>query len=85
MKPTISLGGFFNYLVSSQSESQINGKPVDYEFTDLEQLQGGIVAGGGLYLGKTLMEIRFYKYMTDLISGLEETNRINQVSLIIAF
>lgn len=85
VKPTVSLGGFINYLVSSQSESQINEKPVDYEFTDLEKIQGGIVAGGGLYLGKTLMEVRFYKYMTDLISGLEETNRINQVSFIIAF
>ena len=85
VKPTISLGGFFNYLVSTQSESQINGKPVNYEFTDVEKVQGGIVAGGGLYLGKTLLEVRFYKYMTDLISGLEETNRINQVSLIIAF
>jgi hypothetical protein len=85
VKPTISLGGFFNYLVSSKSESEINGRPVNYEFTDVEKIQGGIVAGAGIYLGKTLLELRFYQSMTNLLSDIAEQNRVNHVSFIIAF
>lgn len=44
VKPTISLSGFINYLVASQSESQINENSLDYEFTDIEKIQGGFVA-----------------------------------------
>jgi hypothetical protein len=85
VKPTVSFGGFFNYLVSSQSDSQINGKPVDYEFSNLEKLQRGVVAGAGMYLGKSLLELRFYRSMTNLFSDIEEVNQLNHVSFIIAF
>lgn len=85
VKPSLSLGGFFNYLVSTQSESQINEKPVDYEFTNVEKIQGGIVAGAGIYLGKLLLEMRFYRSISNLLSDIAEPNRVNHVSFIIAF
>jgi len=85
VKPTVSLGGFFNYILSSSSKSQINGRPANYEFSNLEKLQGGIVAGTGIYVGKSLLEMRFYHAITDLFSGIETPNRVNHVSFIIAF
>lgn len=81
--PEISVGGFVNYILSSNYETSINGQSAeDIEF-ETNSTQYGLVFGAGLYLGRKLIEVRLKKSLSEFVATESHKNSINQVSLVI--
>ena len=84
-KPTLSLGGYVQYHIHSKSQSEINGTEIDYKFDDFNPLQAGWVFGAGVYLNRTLLELRLYNALVDFYPNSASDNTLRSMSIIIAF
>ncbi|EKB47327.1 outer membrane beta-barrel protein [Cecembia lonarensis] len=83
--PTLSLGGYAQYHFFSKSETQINQTDIAYSFEDFNELQFGWVVGAGMYLNRTLLELRLYNAMVDFYPNAVSSNTLRSMSFIIAF
>lgn len=83
VSPEISVGGYVNYIVSSNNTSSLNGQPIENIEFEIDNLQYGLAFGAGLYLGRKLIEVRFKKSLTDYVVTERQKNSINQVKFVI--
>lgn len=83
VQPEISAGGYFNYIISTNYETSLNGQPVENIDYETNNLQYGLVFGAGVYLGRKLIEVRFKKSLTDFVVTESFENSINQVKFVI--
>lgn len=83
VSPEVSVGGFYNYIFSSELATTLNGQPLEnIEFETNEQ-QYGLVFGAGIYLGRKLVEVRFKKSLSEYVVSGNLENSINQVKFVI--
>jgi hypothetical protein len=85
IKPTFSLGGYAQYHLNSNSQTEINGTEVPYKFEEFNRFQAGWIVGAGVYLNRTLLEMRLYNAMVDFYPNTVSSNSIRSVSFLIAF
>jgi hypothetical protein len=83
--PTFSAGGYAQYHIRSNAESQINGLEIDFPFEDINQFQAGWIVGAGVYLNKTLLEVRLYNALVEFYPNPGASNSLRSMSFTIAF
>jgi len=83
IQPEISIGGYLNYIISSNYDTSLNGQPIEGINYETNNLQYGLVFGAGIYLGRKLIEVRFKKSLTDFVVNESLENSINQVKFVI--
>lgn len=84
-KGTISAGGFAKYVLNSSQSTTLNGNSVNNFEVEINKLQYGFSFGAGAYLGKRLVELRFYQSLNDFVNSPVIPNSINQVQLILVY
>jgi hypothetical protein len=84
-KGTLSLGGFAKYILNSTQSTTLNGNSVNNFNVEINKLQYGLSFGAGVYLGKRLIEFRYYQSLNDFVNNPVVPNSINQVQLILVF
>jgi hypothetical protein len=84
-KGTLSLGGFAKYYLNSSQSTTLNGNAVNNFEVEINKLQYGLSFGAGAYLGKRLIEFRYYQSLTDFVTDSVIPNSINQVQLILVY
>jgi len=85
IKGQISLGGFAKYYLSSSQETTLDGSPVSNFEVETNSLQYGFTYGVGAYIGKRLVELRYYQSLNDFVNDPVISNSINQVQLILVY
>lgn len=83
VQPEISVGGYFNYIISSNYNASINGSAIETLVFETNSAQYGLVFGAGIYLGRKLIEVRLKKSLTDYVKTESLENSINQVKFVI--
>jgi hypothetical protein len=81
-KPVLSLGGYANFILGNNIESDLNGSGFEPDF-EVNRVQVGWMMAAGVYLGQKLFEIRYKQSLSDYISNIDDTNRIDQISFIL--
>jgi hypothetical protein len=84
-KPTLSLGGYAQYHIHSKSQTEINGTEIAYPFDEFNQFQAGWIVGAGVYLNRTLLELRLYNALVEFYPNAATSNTLRSMSFIIAF
>lgn len=84
-KGTLSFGGFAKYVLNSSQSTTLNGNPVNNFNVEINKLQYGLSFGAGAYLGKRLIEFRYYQSLNDFVNNPVVPNSINQVQLILVY
>jgi hypothetical protein len=84
-KGTISAGGFAKYILNSSQSTTLNGNSVNNFEVAINKLQYGFSFGAGAYLGKRLVELRYYQSLNDFVNSPVIPNSINQVQLILVY
>ncbi|RPA69669.1 PorT family protein [Cyclobacteriaceae bacterium YHN15] len=84
-KPTLSLGGYAQYHIHSKSQTEINGTEIAYPFDEFNQFQAGWIVGAGVYLKRTLLELRLYNALVEFYPNATTSNTLRSMSFIIAF
>jgi hypothetical protein len=84
-KGTLSAGGFAKYVLSSSQTTTLNGNAVNNFTVEINKLQYGLSFGAGAYLGKRLVELRYYQSLNDFLTNSVIPNSINQVQLIFVY
>lgn len=84
-KPTLSLGGYAQYHIHSKSQTEINGTEIAYPFDEFNQFQAGWIVGAGVYLNRTLLELRLYNALVEFYPNAVSSNTLRSMSFIIAF
>lgn len=84
-QPTLSLGGYFQYHISYNTDTKINGFNISYPFEELNEMQYGWVVGAGFYLNRTLIELRLYNSMVEFYPNADVSNSLRSIAFIIAF
>jgi len=84
-KGTLSLGGFAKYVLNSSQRTTLNGNPVNNFEVEINKLQYGLSFGAGAYLGKRLIEFRYYQSLNEFVNNSVIPNSINQVQLILVY
>lgn len=82
IKGTISAGGFYRYKILGSSTVKINGEVSSQVIEGYSNNNYGFVVGGGVYLGRKLLELRIYKSLIDSYTDLGFQNRVTDFSLI---
>ncbi|EOZ93472.1 hypothetical protein A33Q_3731 [Indibacter alkaliphilus LW1] len=85
IKPQISFGGFAKYYLSTSQETTLNGNSVNNFEANTSSLQYGLNYGVGVYIGKRLVEFRYYQSLNDFVENTQVPNSINQVQLILVY
>jgi hypothetical protein len=85
IKGQISMGGFAKYYLSSSQETTLDGSPVSNFEVETNALQYGFTYGIGAYIGKRLVELRYYQSLNDFVNDPVISNSINQVQLILVY
>lgn len=83
VSPEISVGGFYNYIISSSAKATLNGQPLEDIMFETNNVQYGLVFGAGIYLGGKLLEVRFNKSLSEYVVSGDLENSINQVKFVI--
>lgn len=84
-KGTVSMGGFAKYVLNSTQSTTLNGNAVNNFNVEINKLQYGFSFGAGAYLGKRLIELRYYQSLNDFVNNSVIPNSINQVQLILVY
>jgi len=84
-KGTLSAGGFAKYILNSSQSTTLNGNSVNNFEVAINKLQYGFSFGAGAYLGKRLIEFRYYQSLNDFVNSPVIPNSINQVQLIFVY
>lgn len=85
IKPQVSFGGFAKYYLSTSQETTLNGNTVSNFEPNTSSLQYGFNYGIGAYLGKRMVEFRYYQSLNDFVESSTVPNSINQVQLILVY
>lgn len=85
IKPQLSLGGFAKYYLSTSQETTLNGNNVSNFEPNTSNLQYGFNYGFGAYIGKRMVEFRYYQSLNDFVESSTVPNSINQVQLILVY
>lgn len=85
IKGQVSLGGFAKSYLSSSQETTLDGSPVSNFEVETNALQYGFSYGIGAYVGKRLVELRYYQSLNDFVKDPFISNSINQVQLILVY
>lgn len=85
IKPQVSFGGFAKYYLSTSQETTLNGSTVSNFEPNTNSLQYGFNYGIGAYLGKRMVEFRYYQSLNDFVESSTVPNSINQVQLILVY
>jgi hypothetical protein len=85
IKGQVSLGGFAKYYLSSSQKTTLDGSTVSNFEVETNALQYGFSYGIGAYLGKRLVELRYYQSLNDFVKDPFISNSINQVQLILVY
>ncbi len=83
VSPEISVGGFYNYIISSEEVTTLNGQILENIRFETNKQQYGLVFGVGIYLGRKLLEVRYKKSLSEYVVSGNLENSINQVKLVI--
>ncbi|GMQ24551.1 hypothetical protein Aoki45_12330 [Algoriphagus sp. oki45] len=83
VKPTLELGGYFNYLFSTSENHQVNSNFIDFSIEGKDPVQYGILAGFGISVNRKLFVLRVYQPLSDFVSDINQQNYINRISLIV--
>jgi hypothetical protein len=84
-KGTLSAGGFAKYVLNSSQSTTLNGNAVNNINIEINKLQYGLSFGAGAYLGKRLIEFRYYQSINDFVNNTAIPNSINQVQFIFIY
>jgi hypothetical protein len=79
------LGGFAKYYLSSSQETTLDGSTVSNFEVETNAMQYGFSYGIGAYIGKRLVELRYYQSLNDFVKDPFISNSINQVQLILVY
>ncbi|PRY87578.1 hypothetical protein CLW00_106204 [Mongoliibacter ruber] len=85
IKPQLSFGGFAKYYLTTSQETTFNGNTVSNFEPNTSSLQYGFNYGIGAYIGKRLVEFRYYQSLNDFVESSAVPNSINQVQLILVY
>jgi hypothetical protein len=85
IKGQVSLGGFAKYYLSSSQETTLDGSTVSNFEVETNAMQYGFSYGIGAYIGKRLVELRYYQSLNDFVKDPFISNSINQVQLILVY
>ncbi|MFD2200419.1 hypothetical protein [Shivajiella indica] len=85
IKGQVSFGGFAKYYLSSSQKTTLDGDPVSNFEVETNSLQYGFSYGIGAYIGKRLVELRYYQSLNDFVKDPVISNSINQVQLILVY
>jgi hypothetical protein len=83
--PTLSAGGYAQYHIHSSTQTQINGTEIDFPADEFNQFQAGWIVGAGVYLNKTLLEVRLYNALVEFYPNPGASNSLRSISFTIAF
>lgn len=83
VQPEISIGGYFNNILSSNYDTSVNGLSADGVEFETNKTQYGMAIGLGIYLGRKLIEVRLKKSFNEYVVTESLKNSINQVKLVI--
>ena len=83
-KPSISLGFGFKINIATSYTVELNQVEREANF-DINSMQTAFVAGLGLNINKTMIEIRIVTGMSDFVKTNGRATKINQMQLIFSF
>jgi hypothetical protein len=82
VQPEISIGGYFNNILSSNYDTSVNGQSTEGVALEINKMQYGMAFGVGVYLGRKLIEVRLKRSFNEFVVTESLKNNINQVKIV---